>query len=114
MEIKCIEVGLVIVLAFVIIMAGIRGKLTYQLPACKIIVYAGILVLTGVDLVFNNLESKFGIGMAVVVSAIFEIASNCCELLGKKKKRVIITEKKYSVIVEEIEEEQEKTLSEKS
>lgn len=86
MVIKCVEVGMVIILAVVTIIAGMRGNLTRQLPVCKIIVYVGI-------------------GVAVIVSAIFEIATNFCELLGKKKKRVIIAEKKYIVTVKEIKEE---------
>ena len=105
MVIKCVEVGMVIILAVVTIIAGMRGNLTRQLPVCKIIVYVGIWVLTVIDLIFNNSESKFGIGMAVIVSAIFEIATNFCELLGKKKKRVIIAEKKYFVTVKEFKEE---------
>ena len=54
MVIKCVEVGMVIILAVVTIIAGMRGNLTRQLPVCKIIVYVGIWVLTGIDLIFNN------------------------------------------------------------
>lgn len=71
-----IEIILVIVLVLVTIISALHGWLAKQLPLCKIFVYVGIIILTILDLLVNNSNTKIGIGMAVIISAFFEIMSN--------------------------------------
>lgn len=71
-----IEIILVIILMLVTIVSAMHGWLTKQLSLCKIVVYMGIIILTILDLLLNNSNTKIGIGMAVIISAFFEIMSN--------------------------------------
>ena len=71
-----IEIILVIVLGLVTIISALHGWLAKQLPLCKIFVYVGIIILTILDLLVNNSNTKVGIGMAVIFFAFFEIMSN--------------------------------------
>lgn len=71
-----IELCLVLILLLIIIISALQGWLDKQLPLCRTITYVGIIVLTILDLVYNNSNTKIGIGMAVIISSIFEIVSN--------------------------------------
>ena len=71
-----IELCLVLILLLMIIISALQGWLDKQLPLCRTITYVGIIVLTILDLVYNNSNTKIGIGMAVIISSIFEIVSN--------------------------------------
>nr|DAE44007.1 MAG TPA: hypothetical protein [Caudoviricetes sp.] len=75
-----------------------------QMPAIKVIVYSGILILTIIDIAFETSDSRQCLAAAVILSALFEIISNAEELATKSryKKDKRKNKKEYKVTVEEI------------
>lgn len=85
------------------------GTIIKQMPAIKVIVYSGILILTIIDIALETSGSRQGLAAAVILSALFEIISNFEEFITKSryKKDKRKNKKEYKVTVEEIFNEEQ-------
>ncbi len=96
--------GGVVAILIIIAISSILNpdKMFKQMPVVKIIVYAGVAILTLCDFCYGSENSKEGLATAVTISAIFEIVTNFQETIAIKKKSS--SKKTYIVTVEEIKD----------
>lgn len=94
----CVAIILIILIYFKYLHPG---NVINQIPLVKAIVYAGVLVLTIMDYWKISDRTEDSLAIAVAISAIFEIVTNCQEQKIRKKCKKVINKRIYIVTVEE-------------